>query len=337
MNLADADAPWVFRRFFLLLVSCILSLALGAMAARPAAAQQADGPLDPSAAARDDAKLAEASAAADAALAAQQTDDAAAEEPDENAEEEAAGEGKEIPILELIFEKSGPLIWPILGMSLLMVAFGIERLLGLRRRKVLPPALIGGLGKLAKRKGGLDPRQAYRVCQQYPSAAANVIKTMLLKVGRPHSELEHAVSEANDREAARLYANVRWLTLTAGVTPLLGLLGTVLGMIKAFFATASLPTGVDKGQALAEGIYEALVTTAAGLSVAIPAFVLAHLLEGRIQKLFRELDETLLGMMPQLERFEGRLRVSPDQVKGLAADSPPVAAPAREQPATTPK
>lgn len=222
---------------------------------------------------------------------------------------------KDINILELLID-GGHLMWPIFLMSLLVVTFGVERGLGLRRHKVLPPQLVAGLGELAGQKGGLDPRKAYKLCQTYPSAAANVIKGMLLKVGRPHTEVEHAVTEANEREAARLYANVRWLGLAAGVSPLLGLLGTVWGMIQAFSVTANLPTGANKSQALAEGIYVALVTTFAGLAVAIPAAVLAHFFEGWIQKLFRELDETLLGLMPQLERFEGRLRVTRDQLDG---------------------
>ncbi|HUT12728.1 MAG TPA: MotA/TolQ/ExbB proton channel family protein [Thermoguttaceae bacterium] len=252
---------------------------------------------------------------------------------DSSTEEEAGKEesdvAKKIGYLELL-AAGGFMMWPIGALSLLVVTFGIERALGLRRHKVLPPELVSGLGNLAGKKGGLDPRQAYKLCQQFPSAAANVIKTMLLKVGRPHSELEHAVTEANDREAARLYANVRWLGLGAGIAPLLGLLGTVLGMISAFIATAEMTAGQSKSKALAEGIYEALVTTAAGLAVAIPAAVLAHWFEGRIQGLFRELDETLLGMMPQLERFEGRMRVTKDPLdaragsrdRGHADDSP---------------
>jgi biopolymer transport protein ExbB len=234
---------------------------------------------------------------------------------------EAPEVAKQINILELLVA-GGHLMWPILIMSLLVVTFGVERLLGLRRSKILPPELIAGLGKLAGQKGGLDPRSAYKLCQQYPSSGASVIKTMLLKVGRPHSELEHAVTEANEREAARLFTNVRWLSLAAAVTPLMGLLGTVWGMIQAFFATANLPVGANKAQKLADGIYVALVTTFAGLAVAIPAAVLAHFYEGRIQKILRELDETLLGLMPQLERFEGRLRVSKEQMEPAAEPAP---------------
>ena len=205
--------------------------------------------------------------------------------------------------------KGGPLMWPILVMSVLALTFGLERILGLRRSKVIPPELIHSLGTLAGQPGGIDPRRAYQLCQEFPSAAGNVILRDALE-GRPAAhELENTVAEAEQREAAaqleRPLAHTRRRDRAA-----LGLLGTVWGMILAFFATANLPTGANKVQALADGIYQALVTTLAGLAVAIFAAVLAHFLEGRIQSLFRELDETLLGLMPQLERFEGRLRAS---------------------------
>lgn len=279
------------------------------------------------------AKLQEAERMAESALASEEP------APDKVAEEAVPTDptsGQQINYLELA-RQGGILMIPIGLMSLVVVTFGLERWLGLRRRKVLPPRLINGLGKLAAQKGGLDPRLAYRLCQQHPSAAANVIRTMLLKVGRPHTEVEHAVADANEREAARLYSNVRWLSLAAAVTPLLGLLGTVQGMIMAFFRTANLPAGANKAEFLAEGIYVALVTTFAGLSVAIPAAVLAHLFEGRIQILFRELDETLLGLLPQLERYEGRLRVSREQFEGATKEGvqPPPAPgePRRSRPA----
>lgn len=222
--------------------------------------------------------------------------------------------------------KGGPLMIPIGLLSLLALTFIVERSLALRRRKVIPPGLIAGLGKLASQPGGLDPRSAYRLVQRYPSAAANVIRAMLLKVGRPLMELEHTVAEASNREAARLYANVRWLNLTASVAPLIGLLGTVQGMIMAFFVTANLPTGANKAQELANGIYIALVTTFAGLSVAIPAAIAAHFFETQIEKLFRELDQILQGVLPQLERYEGRLRISPEELDRLSVEPPPAPA-----------
>jgi len=314
------------RRAFIPMIVGFLPLVLivgtSVVAARPTMAQETGPqPLEPATADSDVADR-EAAAAAAAGLPPVEDETASSEAGEENIADAEQSEQpaapaieKKINILKLLVA-GGHLMWPIVIMSMLVVTFGVERMLGLRRCKVLPPQLISGLGSLTGQKGGFDPRQAYKLCQQYHSAAANVIKTMLLKVGRPHTEVERAVSEANDREAARLYANVRWLGLAAGVSPLLGLLGTVWGMIQAFFATANLPTGANKAEHLANGIYVALVTTFAGLAVAIPAAVLAHFFEGWIQKLFRELDETLLGLMPQLERFEGRLRVSRDQIDG---------------------
>lgn len=202
----------------------------------------------------------------------------------------------------------GVFMVPIGFMSLLAVAVMIERSLALRRSKVVPPELIEALGQLGGSQGGFDPRKAYRICQQYPSSAANVIRAMLLKVGRPQSEVEHTVAEVSEREASRLYANVRYLNLATAVTPLIGLLGTVWGMIIAFHQTTTLQPGQNKANELANGIYVALVTTLGGLLVAIPASMFAHYFEGRIQSLFHHIDEMLFNLMPQIERFEGRMR-----------------------------
>lgn len=217
-----------------------------------------------------------------------------------------------VPILDL-FLRGGWLMAPIGIMSLIVVAIGFERMLGLRRSRVVPEHLVRGLGEMAER-GTFEPRSAYRLCQHYPSSTATVIRTMLLKVGRPHNEVEHTVSEACQREADRLYSNVRTLNLAAAVTPLLGLLGTVWGMIQSFFVTANLPLGSNKGQALAEGIYVALMTTFGGLAVAIPAAVLAHLFEGRILRLMREVEHLLGTLLPQVEQYEGKLRIDQEHL-----------------------
>jgi len=220
---------------------------------------------------------------------------------------------------------------PILLMSLLVVTFVIERCIGLRRSKILPEELVSALGQLGGPQGGFDPRKAYKLCQQFPSATATVVRAMLLKIGRPQSEVEHAVAEASEREANRLYSNVRWLTLAAAVAPLLGLLGTVWGMIRAFHDTTQLTPDVNKADYLAAGIYVALVTTLGGLCVAIPAAIFAHFFEGRIQTLFHQIDEMLFNLMPQVERFEGRVRFGRQSGDGETNDShsglepPPVA------------
>ena len=102
---------------------------------------------------------------------------------------------------------------------------------------------------------------------------------------------------------------------------MLGLAGTVYGVILAFFATAHMPQGANKMEGLATGIYAALICTLAGLVVAIPAGVLAHYFEGRIMKLMREVDDSARTLLPHLERLEGRVR--PRQSAEKAAGETP--------------
>ena len=237
----------------------------------------------------------------------------------------AAPEAVATPQIDIweMYTKGGILMYPITLMSLVVVAFTIERAIGLRRSRVIPRDLISSFGKMSGSSSGFDPRRAYRLCQQFPSAAANVIRSVLLKVGRPQDEVDRAAQEAVTRETWRLNYNVRPLSLAVTVTPLMGLLGTVQGMIVAFFRTAHTPVGQDRALVLADGIYLKLITTFAGLVVAIPALFAAHYFEGRIQALMHEIDEFVQGLLPQLEKYEGKLRVSRPQAAGV--EPPPVA------------
>lgn len=203
--------------------------------------------------------------------------------------------------------QGGIFMYPLYALSLLAVTFTIERAIAIRRSRIIPQEFVDGLGQLGN-SGGFDPRKAYRLCQQYPSAAARVIKAMLLKVGRPVSEIEHTVSEASQRESERLYFNVRWLNLSASVGPLLGLIGTIQGMILAFHGLTLLKPGDNQMAILANGIYTALVTTFAGLMVAIPAATVSQYFEGRLILFFHEVDELAFNLLPQVERYEGRVR-----------------------------
>jgi biopolymer transport protein ExbB len=196
-------------------------------------------------------------------------------------------------------------IWVV---SLIAVSFAVERFLGIRRSKIMPLDLAAGLRSLTSRKGEFDLRHAQRLCRLFPSAAANVVKAMLAKVGRPVPEIEQAMANACEHEATRLYANVRVQNLAFNVAPMLGLAGTVHGMILCFYTTAHMPVGVNKMDQLATGIYAALICTLAGLIVAIPAGILSHYFEGRILKMFHQVEELARSLVPSLERFEGRPR-----------------------------
>jgi biopolymer transport protein ExbB len=229
---------------------------------------------------------------------------------------------KTVQTLWELFLAGGFLMWPIVAMSVVVVAFGIERAWALRRYRFVPPPLAAALAALSS-DGPFDPRRVYRTCAAHPSVLADIMRAMLEKIGRPLPEIEHAVEVAKEREASQLYANIRPISLAVSVTPLLGLLGTVQGMILAFYTTANLEAGADRATELAQGIYVALITTFAGLCVAIPASILAHFLEGRILAGFRRVDTIVAGVLPQLERYENKGRATPAQ---LGAELPATAA-----------
>ena len=214
---------------------------------------------------------------------------------------------KRLSFLQLL-TRGGWFMIPLGLLSIAVVAIGVERALSLRRDKLFPQDLVHNLALLSQADSGLDPREAYKLCQKYPSSASYIIRSMLTRVGRPQIEIENAVNEASQREVSRLSHLGSWLTLAAAVAPLIGLLGTVWGITQAFYDTTQLVAGQNRAEALAQGIYTALVTTMCGLLIAIPAAVMAHYFENRIIALINEIDEMIYSLLPQFERYEGQLR-----------------------------
>ena len=235
-----------------------------------------------------------------AAAAARNREQALAPEPN-------AGLQGNLNFLKLLIE-GGVLMIPIALMSLLVVAIAFERFLALRSGRLLPRGLRREVRKFVESSEPVSPHGLYQLSERYRSSASRVLQSLLGKIGRPVPEMEATISEATQREAESLYANVRWLTLAAAVTPLIGLLGTVWGMIIAFYNTTQLGAGSNKAEFLAEGIYIALVTTLGGLAVAIPAAIFAHYFEGKITKRLGAIEVELKRLIPRFEELEGRTR-----------------------------
>ncbi|MEM6689464.1 MAG: MotA/TolQ/ExbB proton channel family protein [Planctomycetota bacterium] len=213
-----------------------------------------------------------------------------------------------IDLLTLI-TRGGAFMIPIGIMSMLVVTLAFERLVMLRRRMILPPQLERELRRLNSPSDHFDPAEAFQSCRHHASASARVIHSMLMRTGQPLGEIERAANETIEREADRCAGPIRWLTLAAAATPLMGLLGTVWGMIVAFHESTTLTPDRTRSEQLSEGIYTALVTTLAGLVVAIPAAILALYLENRLSKLFHRVEEFAFEIAPGLERFTGRKRL----------------------------
>jgi len=208
----------------------------------------------------------------------------------------------ELTILDLL-RRGGPLMYPIYAASVLSLAFAIERAFSLRRRSVIPPEFVRGLRELTSQRS-LDSGRLLVFCRAHSNPPARIFLAALKRLHRPLPEVEKAIEDAGQREARLLRRNTRVLTAVASVTPLLGLLGTVLGMISAFLNISGRET-MARMDLLAAGIYQALVTTAAGLTVAIPSLVAYLVFDARIDRLVDELDQLALDFVDSIEETNG--------------------------------
>jgi biopolymer transport protein ExbB len=230
----------------------------------------------------------------------------------------------EIDVAQLLIK--GGWVMILLGIaSLFVVMWCLERLFSLRNSRIMPRRFVRGLTQLIRKSDLLPVQEAYRLCQQYPSVSANVVATTLVRAGRPLAEIEKSGSEAIQREVDSASGPVRWLAFLAAVGPLLGLFGTVLGLIRTFHATTQLDPSQNRIESLATGIYEALVTTLAGLMVAIPAMLAAQYFENRILRQFRRVEDLLALLLPRLEGYENRTRFDPIGDELVARDVQPAA------------
>ena len=223
--------------------------------------------------------------------------EAAAPAAEEGAGAEAQGQAP--PTVFELLEKGGPVMYPIYLCSFLMVAFAIERAVSLRRGKVLPADFVRNLRGLTSAQP-LDKDKILTYCQANTSPIARIFRSAVKRLHRPLPEIEKTIEDAGAKEVRLLKRNTRVLAGVASVAPLLGLLGTVLGMISAF-KDISMGEALGKADILASGIYEALVTTAAGLTVAIPSLVLYLVFVARIDKLVGEMDDLTLEFVETIE------------------------------------
>jgi biopolymer transport protein ExbB len=194
-----------------------------------------------------------------------------------------------------IFQKGGPLMYPILLCSVLALAIFFERLWTLFRLGRGTIAMVREVESLV-RKNRID--EAVIVCQRAGTPLARILVSALRGAGRPREQIKTIVEEVGGRETAPLERYLGLLGTIATISPLLGLLGTVLGMIEAFTVIAAQGGGTPA--TLGGGISKALITTAAGLTVAIPTILLHKYLTSRVDRMVLEMEEYSLQMVDLL-------------------------------------
>ncbi|MBI3252056.1 MAG: MotA/TolQ/ExbB proton channel family protein [Candidatus Omnitrophica bacterium] len=192
--------------------------------------------------------------------------------------------------------KGGPIMWPILFCSVLAFAIVIERLIKLRQEEIDTKSFMEQISKSLKRNKIME---ALELCEHTGGPIANILKAGILKHDRPRHEVREAIEDASIHEVPRLEKNLPVLATVAHVAPLLGLLGTVTGMVAAFQvieAKASSLNPVNPGD-LAGGIWEALLTTVFGLCVAIPTFVAYNYLVSRVDGFVLEMERSATDLL----------------------------------------
>lgn len=180
-----------------------------------------------------------------------------------------------------IFLAGGPIMWPILICSIFGLAIALEKFWYLHRIIIDTGVFLNKIFEKIKRH---EIKEALQICDEIKSPIANILKAGILKFDRPRPQIVEAIEDASLYEIPRIEKNLTTLATIAHISPLLGLLGTVTGMVRCFQTVQAKATSfhpVSPGD-LAGGIWEALLTTVAGLTVAIPTFVAYNYLVNRI-------------------------------------------------------
>ena len=212
-------------------------------------------------------------------------------------------------IVRLVLQ-ANPMLWPLVACSIITLGYVLERSLALRRDRVIPREFAERfLERLST--GKLDRERALELCRAHNSPLARVFAMVVGAWGQPGATIRQILSYDAAGEVVELRRNLRVLSAMATLGPLLGLLGTVVGIIQAFDALGGR-VGPTRGEALAHGISLALVATAIGLVVAVVAVAFYYVFLNRVDVLIRELDDRARQVI-ELVSAEAQRLVSPDR------------------------
>jgi len=195
-----------------------------------------------------------------------------------------------------IIIKGGVLMWPILLCSIIALAIILERLYHFHQIRINIPEFFSSIRNLLQKK---KLEEALNLCQKTRAPIGRILACGIQNHEKDARTQEKSISRVGSWEVRGLEKHLRGLAIIGNITPLIGLLGTVVGLIKAFVKIQELGGRVD-ASVLAGGIWEALLTTAAGLTVAIPTLVAYHYFEGKIDNMscwMKEVTSELLEFL----------------------------------------
>ncbi|TAL17757.1 MotA/TolQ/ExbB proton channel family protein [bacterium] len=212
-----------------------------------------------------------------------------------------------------LFQKGGPTMWPILFLSIIGVAIIVERVIVLMRERTDTEVF---LTRIMTALEGQRYEEALAEARAGKGAMARILAAGLEKARRGRGEVEKAIVARGNIEVAKLERGFMALQVVAKLEPLLGFFGTVTGMINSFAAMANV--GASDPAAVANGISEALITTAAGLAIAMPVFFAHSMLISMVNKFVQQMEESSIRILDAIEAAEEKQarKLSHDEIGG---------------------
>jgi len=186
-----------------------------------------------------------------------------------------------------LLTRGGPMMWVVLVMAAAGIVLFVERTLYLHRGQIRSTAFVDGIKNILAKRRIIE---ALTVCEETPGPVAAVVKAALLHAQADEGRMRFAVQEAGIVEIPALERRLGSIAAIAQVAPLVGLLGTILGMITTFYAFMEKGGDYATARALSDGMWQALLATAGSLLVAIPAHLSYHFLAGRVRAIVRDVE-----------------------------------------------
>lgn len=202
--------------------------------------------------------------------------------------------------LWMMMEKGGPILWVIIGLSVVAVMMGLYCVITVTLNREAPTTLVRRA--LSQIQAG-DVRGAFQMCEGRGELLANVLRAGIKMSGHERYVIQEAMESEGERGAAALWQKISYLNNIGVIAPLLGLLGTVWGMIQAFGAIA-LDDSQVRGLTMAYSVAQAMITTAAGLILAIPCLVTYFYLRGRVVRIIAEVEAQASELVELLTRSQ---------------------------------
>jgi biopolymer transport protein ExbB len=216
-----------------------------------------------------------------------------------------------------LFIKGGPVMFPLALLSILGVAVVIEKLYSLRNRKVLTQEIINCIESL---RSTSDIPMAIKLCERHSGPLAHIIRAGLEEASSRIPDVRLVMEDTGRREIKRLERYLVVLETVAAASPLLGLLGTVLGMIKVFSVISI--AGVGEAGLLSGGIAEALITTAFGLSIGIPALIAFNFFDSRVENFVIKIEGNVHLLLKQLSAMKQVKQGSTTDIREISDAAP---------------